>query len=128
MAGQKGKQTQGLGVHALVGYLFLNTKNPAPGLNVEPSLLTLKNGTRQNLITVNYGMSKELHAFSHLLNGKEDELADELLACDYVSVGGDLNNLSRGTPLVETTDRTGTQMSIGSNSTVSKMYDKIVLL
>lgn len=131
----QGQRTRGQGVHALVGYLFLNTANKEPGVQVEPSLLSIqkKSGkklvqVRQNIITVKYGPKDELHAFSHLLNGEEDELAKELSNCDYITVGGDLNNLSRGTALVETVDRTGSHMSMGSNSTVSKMYDKIVLL
>jgi hypothetical protein len=124
----KKQVTKGLGVHALVGYLFLNINNVAPGVAVEPSLLTLKNGTRQNLITIKYGPSGELHAFSHLLNGKEDDLADELADGAYLSVGGDLNNLTRGTALVATNDRTGSHLSSGSNSTGNKMYDKIVML
>lgn len=133
----EGERTRGQGVHALVGYLFLNTANKEPGVKVEPSLLSIqkKSGkkkklvdVRQNIITVKYGPKDELHAFSHLLNGEEDDLAVELGKCNYLTVGGDLNNLSSGTALVETVDRTGSHMSMGSNSTVSKMYDKIVLL
>ena len=120
---------RGKGVHALMGYLFLNTKNKAPGLSLEPSLLTLKKGnTRQNLLTLKYGPKNELHAFTHLLNGKEDALANELKECGYTSVGGDLNNLNIGTELVETINRNDSQISMGSNSTSSVMYDKIVIL
>jgi hypothetical protein len=125
---KKGKVVPGLGVHALMGYLFLSTKNSTPGVSLEASLLTLKDNTRQNLLTLKYGPHGELHALTHLLNGKEDALAGELKACGYASVGGDLNNLTVGTALVETIDRNGTHISMGSNSTATEMYDKIVLL
>lgn len=131
----EGERTRGQGVHALVGYLILNTANKKPGVKVEPSLLSIQKTkkkkrveVRQNIITVKYGPKDELHAFSHLLNGDEDDLAAELGNHNYITVGGDLNNLSSGTALVETVDRSGSHMSMGSNSTGSKMYDKIVLL
>lgn len=124
----KGKVVPGLGVHALMAYLFLNTKNSVSGLDLEASMLKLTDGTRQNILTLKYGPRRELHAFAHLLNGKENALARELKQCGYVSVGGDLNNITVGTPLVATSDRKGTSMSVGSNSTATEMYDKIVLL
>ncbi|MCP3105296.1 hypothetical protein LZ198_41150 [Myxococcus sp. K15C18031901] len=123
-----GKLVAGMGVHALTAYLFLNTQHVTPGLEVEASLLTLTDGTRQNLLTLKYGPQNELHAFTHLLNGKENALAAELKTCGYVTVGGDLNNLTSGTALVETCDREGHRLSLGSNSTSSEMYDKIVVL
>lgn len=122
-----GKVVPGLGVHALMGYLFLSTRNTTPDISLEASLLTLTDGTRQNLLTLKCPHN-ELHAFTHLLNGKEDALAKELKQCAYVSVGGDLNNLTLGDSLVATIDRSGTRLSLGSNSTESKMYDKIVIL
>ena len=123
-----GTDDSGLGVHALMGYLFLNTQNTDPGVSLEASLLTVGKSTRQNLLTVTYGPHDELHAFTHLLNKKENLLAEELKDCDYVSVGGDLNNITKGKPLVETRDRNGTQLSMGSNSGADVMYDKIVIL
>jgi hypothetical protein len=123
---KNGKRVNGLGVHALMGYLFLNTKNKNTGVALEPSILTLNDDTRQNLITINYG--GKLHAITHLLNGNENGLANELKNCGYVSVGGDLNNITVGTDLVQTCNREGTQMSMGSNSTSSTLYDKIVIL
>ncbi|GMU09060.1 hypothetical protein [Corallococcus caeni] len=123
-----GTDDSGLGVHALMGYLFLNTQNPSPGVSLEASLLSVGKDTRQNLLTVKYGPHGELHAFTHLLNKKENLLAKELKDCDYVSVGGDLNNITQGKALVETRDRNGTQLSMGSNSGADVMYDKIVIL
>ncbi|NVJ24773.1 hypothetical protein HUW62_26460 [Myxococcus sp. AM011] len=123
-----GKLVAGMGVHALTGYLLLNTSNPSPGIEIEASLLTLVDGTRQNLLTLKYGPHDELHAMTHLLNGKEDALAVELRNSGYVTVGGDLNNLTLGTELVETCDREGRRLSMGSNSTSTEMYDKIVIL
>ncbi|MGH1347957.1 MAG: hypothetical protein ACRBN8_40760 [Nannocystales bacterium] len=121
---------QGKGVHALTGYLFVNKVVPPAAMKVEAKLIEQFDGdgsvTRQNVIAVTYAGEK--HAFTHLLNGKENELAEELAVQKYVSVGGDLNNISVGTEIVETSNRDLTYMATGSNSTGTKMYDKIVLL
>lgn len=47
---------------------------------------------------------------------------------DYVSVGGDLNNITLGKALVETRDRNGTPLSMGINPGADVTYDKIVIL
>lgn len=125
---KKKKDSDGLGVHAFMAYMFLNTQLPKPGFDLEPCLLTLKDGTRQNMLSLTYGPNNERHAFAHLLNKKENALANELSKCGYVSVGGDLNNISVGTDLVETINNTNTFLSMGSNSTSSTIYDKITLL
>lgn len=124
----KGKNSEGLGVHALMAYMFLNNKSVKSGFELEPCLLTLKDGTRQNMLSLTYGPKNERHAFAHLLNKKENALANELSKCGYVSVGGDLNNITVGTDLVETINNTSTHMSMGSNSTASTIYDKITML
>ncbi len=124
----KGTDSDGLGVHAFMAYMFLNTKIAKSGFDLEPCLLTLKDGTRQNMLSLTYGPKNERHAFAHLLNKKENALANELSKCGYVSVGGDLNNITVGTDLVETINDTSTHISMGSNSTASTMYDKITLL
>ncbi|RKG91132.1 hypothetical protein [Corallococcus terminator] len=124
----KGKSSDGLGVHAFMGYLFLNTQVPKPGFDLEPCLLTLTDGTRQNMLSLTYGPKDERHAFAHLLNKKENDLANELSKCGYVSVGGDLNNITVGTDLVESLSNTGTNISMGSNSTANVIYDKITML
>jgi hypothetical protein len=126
---KKGKAGPGLGVHSLMGYFFPLTD--ISNIDLVPSLLTPKNKkdtTKQNMLTLIYGPQKEHHAIAHLLNGKEDALARELRDLGYASVGGDLNNITIGEALVETCDRKGMQLSMGSNSTGTDMYDKIVLL
>jgi hypothetical protein len=120
--------SSGRGVNALTAYLFSlhHTTNP---VIIEPTLLTFTTRSttvEQNLFTVTYNSEK--HAFAHLLNSYEDAIADELLHNGFVSVGGDLNNLTVGEALVQTINADETHMSMGSNSTGSKMYDKIVIL
>ncbi|VVS95572.1 hypothetical protein [Desulfoluna spongiiphila] len=125
---QQGKPAQGLGVHALMGYLFINTRDQTPRVSVTANMLTLTgDGTDQNILTVTFP-NGEKHAFTHLLNGKEDALAKELGGCGYASVGGDLNNITIGTELVATHSRDESRMSMGSNSKSDQMYDKIVIL
>lgn len=125
----KHKILNGLGVHALTAYMFYNTQLGQRTIpSIEPHLLTLTDKTEQNILTVSYGPQNELHAFTHLLNKKEDALANELKVCGYESVGGDLNNITVGTDLVQTVNKSGTFMSTGSNSVATTMYDKIVLL
>lgn len=114
---------EGLGVHAFMAYLVGWSQDPPV---LEPHLLTLPDGTEQNLLTVTY--NEEKHAFAHLLNKKEDALAKALKDDGYVSVGGDLNNIKSKKELVQTINRERTRISIGSNSVSDKMYDKIVLL
>ncbi len=114
----------GDGRHALTGYLFVNHLSP-PVCTLEASLVKLNDGTRQNILTVKMKNS-ELHAFGHLLNGKEDALARELKKCGYTSVGGDLNNISTGNSIVATSSPS--HISIGSNSVEDTMFDKIVIL
>lgn len=128
---KKGKIINGLGVHALTAYMFYNTKlGPRKIPSLEPKLLTLASNstTEQNILSLSYGPSNELHAFTHLLNGNENALATELKNCGYCSVGGDLNNISMGDELVQTVDISGTFLRMGSNSVGTSMYDKIVIL
>jgi len=122
--------SEGLGVHALTAYMLLNVKSAGkkPGFKLDPCLLTLTDGTRQNMLSLTYGPNGEKHAFAHLLNKKENALANELARCDYVSVGGDLNNITIGEDLVETAAWDVRSISTGSNSTSSVMYDKITIL
>ena len=118
----------GKGVHALVGYMLRHKGER--DVEVTAKMVTLGSDVKQNFISVvARGRDwEEKHAFTHLLNGCEDELAKELNRCRYVSVGGDLNNLTCGKDLVETWDREARQMSIGSNSTGRKMYDRISII
>ena len=88
----------------------------------------MSDATRQNILTLSYGPQKDLHAFAHLLNKKENALANELKACGYLSVSGDLNKISVGTDLVETVNERQSFVARGSNSTASKMYDKVTIL
>lgn len=127
-AKESGGRSSGLGVHALVGYIL--RKEICEGdVKVTAKLVTLKN-VKQNFISVvaGGGAGREKHAFTHLLNGEENELAKELDRCGYVSVGGDLNNLTCGKEIVETWDWKERKVSIGSNSTGTKMYDKISII
>jgi hypothetical protein len=132
--GLKKPTGEGQGVHALIGYL-ISPKDSKAKVELRADLLSIEeNGTEvvQNILTLEYGTgnSAEKHAFTHLLNGKENSLAEALEDNGYASVGGDLNNIKKmiGKELVQTVDMTGTRMSTGSNSTVTKMYDKIVIL
>lgn len=126
---KKNKWVQGLGVHALVGYLLHNPANKC--VTVSPKLVTFADGpVTQNFLSVDgkIGGSGDMHAFAHLLNKQEDKIARELKACDYSSVGGDLNKLTIGDKIIETIDRNESYACMWSNAAGDNMYDKICII
>jgi len=121
-------QDGGPGVNALIGIHVYPKSMSNTNWEIKAYMIKKEGEWEQNFLGVHHRDYGTKHALAHLLNGKEDDIAIGLHDNGYVSVGGDLNKINAEEELIATCNREGSRIYIGSNSSATKWYDKIVIL
>ena len=118
----------GPGVNALYGFQLIGRTGTTKHWEINAYMIKKNGCWEQNFLGVRQEGTKPKHALAHLLNGNEDDISLGLYDGGYSSVGGDLNNISAVTELIATCNREMSRIYVGSNSSATKWYDKIVIL